>query len=287
MANQDRTNALWALFGDKYEEYCIGSYGRHATESLLVLPEGVDPLPDSAIKAREYLADLESLTDAELALRHSQLKEQKAAEIEAKHPLNHPNCFLKSDGIDFFARAAYWKSEEAAALLLGRDPNHLNDKKIKEFRSSSRIGNEFQNLTILLNRAYTVRQIFSPDRPEKYIRWAKRFKISVPAELEERLVEFGHDLSDPVDQEEQTPVEATDRKPEAGPSLSQRERTSLLKLVIGMAIRGYGFDPKSSRSGTAAEIAGDLHTSGLSLDADTVRKYLNEAKELLPGDITE
>lgn len=287
MTNQERIDAFWVLFSDKYEEYCIGSRGRYEAASLLVLPEGVDPLPESAIKARDYLADLESLTDAELILRHSQLKEQKAADIEAQHPLNHPNCFLNSDDIDFFARAAYWESEEAAALFLGRDPNYLNHKKIKDLRHSSRIGREFQKLTVLLTRAYRFNQIFSPDRPDKYIRWARQFQISVPAELEERLVEFGHDLSDPIDQEEQTLVEANDRKPEVGSSLSQRERTSLLKLVIGMAVRGYGFNSKASRTGTAAEIAGDLHTIGLSLDEDTVRKYLNEAKDLLPGDLPE
>ena len=254
---------------------------------MLVLPEGADPLPESAIKARDYLANLESLSDAELIHRHSQLKEQKAVETEAQHPFNQPYCILNSDGIDFFARAAFWELEEAAALFLGRDPNYLNHKKIKELRRSSRIGKEFQKLTVLLTRAYRFGHIFSPDRPDNYIRWARQFQISVPAELEERLVEFGHDLSDPVDQEEQIPIETTDQKPEAGPSLSQRERTSLLKLVIGMAMKGYGFDPNASRSGTAAEIAGDLHTSGLSLDEDTVRKYLNEAKELLPGDLTE
>ena len=32
-------------------------------------------------------------------------------------------------------------------------------------------------------------------------------------------------------------------------SLGTRERESLLKLVIGMAVGGYGFDPKEGRSG--------------------------------------
>jgi hypothetical protein len=64
--------------------------------------------------------------------------------------------------------------------------------------------------------------------------------------------------------------------------LEPRERDSLLKLVLGMAIMGYGYDPKVGRSGTAREIASDLQLSGLALDEDTIRKYLNEAKEHLP-----
>lgn len=74
-------------------------------------------------------------------------------------------------------------------------------------------------------------------------------------------------------------------KPER--ALSTRERTSLLTLVIGMAVNGYVYDPAASRSSVASEIASDLHKLGLSLDEDTIRKYLNESKELLPGDQTE
>jgi hypothetical protein len=69
--------------------------------------------------------------------------------------------------------------------------------------------------------------------------------------------------------------------------LGARERDSMLKLVIGMAIKGYAYDPKAGRSGAAREIAGDLQSAGLALDEDTIRKYLNEAKGLLPGPETE
>lgn len=65
--------------------------------------------------------------------------------------------------------------------------------------------------------------------------------------------------------------------------LGTRERDSLLKLVIAMATGGYGYDPKAGRSSTVAEITNDLHSVGLSLDQDTVRKYLAEGRELLPG----
>jgi hypothetical protein len=69
--------------------------------------------------------------------------------------------------------------------------------------------------------------------------------------------------------------------------LGGRERDSMLKLIIGMAIKGYVYDPKAGRSGTVREIADDLRRAGLALDVDTIRKYLSEAKELLPGPETE
>lgn len=69
--------------------------------------------------------------------------------------------------------------------------------------------------------------------------------------------------------------------------LRTRERTSLLNLVIGMAVKGYGYKPAASKNSAIPEIASDLHELGLSLSEDTIRKYLNESKELLSGDQTE
>ncbi|KQU01603.1 hypothetical protein ASG68_07625 [Rhizobium sp. Leaf453] len=66
-----------------------------------------------------------------------------------------------------------------------------------------------------------------------------------------------------------------------------RERESLLKLAIGMAMGGYGYNPKSAKNAATSEIETDLATRGISLDADTIRKYLNEAKGLLDGSETE
>jgi len=56
----------------------------------------------------------------------------------------------------------------------------------------------------------------------------------------------------------------------------------LLKLVIGMAVRGYVYDPKAARSDSVTEIVKDLALVGVPLDDDTVRKWLREAAEQLP-----
>lgn len=68
------------------------------------------------------------------------------------------------------------------------------------------------------------------------------------------------------------------RKQDIGP----RERDNLLRLIIGMAIDAYGYDVKAQRSPLARELSGHLQLLGLSLSDDTIRKYLDEAKELLP-----
>lgn len=74
--------------------------------------------------------------------------------------------------------------------------------------------------------------------------------------------------------ESKAPARGTD-------SLGTRERDTLLKLVIGMATKGYGFDPKVQRSTVIPEIAVDLEAAGVTVTDDTVRKYLREAAALL------
>lgn len=67
------------------------------------------------------------------------------------------------------------------------------------------------------------------------------------------------------------------REGDAKADVSTRERSTLLKLVIGMAMEGYKYSPEAARSGAVTEIAGDLAKHGLDVSDDTVRKYLHEA----------
>jgi hypothetical protein len=65
--------------------------------------------------------------------------------------------------------------------------------------------------------------------------------------------------------------------------IGTRERDTLLKLLIGMAVAGYKYSPNESRSHTPVEIASDLQGLGISMTDDTVRKWLKEARAMLPG----
>lgn len=69
-----------------------------------------------------------------------------------------------------------------------------------------------------------------------------------------------------------------------GTDLSTRERGTLLRMVLGMAMEGYRYDPSAARSDATAEIASDLVKCGLDVGDDTIRKWLKlAAKELLPS----
>lgn len=72
----------------------------------------------------------------------------------------------------------------------------------------------------------------------------------------------------------QAPPPAADGRP-----LGTRQRDTLLKLVIGMAVGGYGYEPEATRSSTTSEIVADLAKLGISIDDQTVRGFLKEAAE--------
>lgn len=69
-----------------------------------------------------------------------------------------------------------------------------------------------------------------------------------------------------------------------GPSekpLGTRERETLLKLVIGMAVKGFDYDPSASRSDAVAQIKAALEGVGISISDDTIRDKLKEAASFL------
>lgn len=75
----------------------------------------------------------------------------------------------------------------------------------------------------------------------------------------------------------QTRLVADEGRRGGSAELSTRERDTLLKLVVGMAIEGYRYDPNAQRNEAPGEIAGDLAKHGIELTDDTVRKWLKEA----------
>ncbi|MEI8158537.1 MAG: hypothetical protein WCH60_16865 [Burkholderiales bacterium] len=76
----------------------------------------------------------------------------------------------------------------------------------------------------------------------------------------------------------------TSSPPSAERVLTTTENNTLLKLVIGMAMKGYAYDPAASKSAVPKEIADDLATLGINITDDTVRKWLKEgANNVLPS----
>jgi hypothetical protein len=77
------------------------------------------------------------------------------------------------------------------------------------------------------------------------------------------------------------PEERANERPQETTAL-KRGNQSLLRMVIGMAVRAYGFDPNVPRSRITKKIADDLRLAGVDLDEGTILKWLRAGAELLP-----
>lgn len=81
----------------------------------------------------------------------------------------------------------------------------------------------------------------------------------------------------PPERTKELPGEET---PQRKAAITKRTNT-LQKLVIGMAMRGYGYNPNDHKSDAISVIVADLDCVGASLDSGTVRANLKNAAEVL------
>jgi|TARA_Y100000031_G_scaffold155831_1_gene207910 hypothetical protein len=166
-------------------------------------------------------------------------------------------------GADFshWVCMAYWSAEEAVALILGKDPKRVNLINLDEYTTRvSPFIQRFKNLKELTDRAIEVGLMPGQITPESLVRWAAQTGIEVPDELQEL---------------------ATYTITENKDGLSETERTSLLKMILGMAVSKYGYHGDASRNTATGDnrgsIASDLEKIGIALDSDTIRAHLKEA----------
>jgi hypothetical protein len=73
-------------------------------------------------------------------------------------------------------------------------------------------------------------------------------------------------------------------KPCSEKPINTKEKESLLKITIGLAVVGYKFDPSAKRNPSVKEMHDDVTSLGLTICEDTIRKFLREGGDLLPPD---
>jgi hypothetical protein len=94
------------------------------------------------------------------------------------------------------------------------------------------------------------------------------------------LREFEQLISDNEQEKNTTACSSPPNKSE----LSETERNTMLKLIIGMAIDAYGYDPESTRNSATGDkngISAKLALKKITISDDTIRKFLKEAKNIL------
>lgn len=81
----------------------------------------------------------------------------------------------------------------------------------------------------------------------------------------------------------QTDLDAAQRTATAAKAdlLAGKNRTSALRIIGGMAIRGYGFDIHGARFEKLGELLTDLESAGAVVDRKVLRRWLRDAAEVI------
>lgn len=278
---------------------------------------------ERAEKARQYRAELMAMPDEQFSVLYDEERrksyEEFVARAEAKEKLLFFNSRAADADFDHWSRAAHWTLEEAVALSFGKDPNQVNWRSISTYEHASLFRKNYAQRLDLARRAVPWRKLFDPVLPGVFIGWARDNVIEFPDDLEalvrargnfvgswksnfDALLDSHNALKGQIDQLLESHASIVRQRNEAlarlaaiqnSPASSNesdcgaREKESLLKMVIGLAMGGYGYDPKSSRNAKASEMANDLTLAGVPLDDDTIRKWLRAGAELVPPKETE
>jgi len=206
---------------------------------------------------------------------------------------------------EYWSKMAHWTLDEALALSFGKNPKVVTWKRLEKIMSyTSPFVRKYERTRELALRAVTWKKLYDPVLPTIFINWVKENEILFPDELAVIIQAKNSDLTDwkknydeLLEKSNQTVasanqiIDAKNQKIQelesseiAGKPLHTKERETLLKLIIGMATDGYGYDPNAARSPIPREIAEALTSKGISLDQDTVRGWLKKASDLLPSD---
>jgi hypothetical protein len=211
---------------------------------------------------------------------------------------------------DHWSKAEYWSLDEAIALILGKAPETVSWGAIA-FYCYSPFVKQYARLRDLTQRA----QLVDPISPAIFLKWAEDRDLPVPTELSEkvariwgRLIDWKKNYDELKSMCDQRTADAEDaakrqknlieaqqkqiaeREAElaalrgamtiTGPAKVQSpiERENMLKVIFGIAVGGYSYKPEDKRSKVIPEIVSDLERQGFSVSDDTVRRFLNEAR---------
>ena len=197
--------------------------------------------------------------------------------------------------ISHWGRMARWELEEAVVLALGRDPDSISLDELKNDTESD-FGKQFAKAFRLAQRAREHATFYFPIIPRDFVEWARTIEFPFPEDLAAEVIKASpnhinyRSIYEPLLAEHEAALKELEQlkkqalEPPQEKALPTKERQTALKLIIGMAVEQYGYDPSQSRNDAVGNIVSDLNSLGISLDPDTVRKWLKEAADILPGD---
>lgn len=191
---------------------------------------------------------------------------------------------------DLWSKMPFWDPDEATALSFDKNPSFVNWTNIGPLVSGSPFADQYSKWRLIIMRAEIAGDLSDRILPGDFVSWAERTGIDLPTGLKNAVraaVQRIEDKESIILERESLRTEVENLRAEleaarlSEVSLNAGERKSLMKLALGMAIHKYNYDPAASRGSAPKNISDGLALKGLTLDEDTVRKWLKKASELL------
>lgn len=179
---------------------------------------------------------------------------------------------------------SFWTIEQSTALLIGADPDTILEGNALAAQCPPDVKIAYSGMFRLLDTHIRLSGIGFSQPPTEVIEWALHAKVDPPQALVDAVRVQGRTLNEVRTAAAQGKASKQATAPGNEKPLGERERNTLLRMIIGMAIRGYGYDPGSARSEIPKAIADDLSDLGLECSDQTVREKLKAARDVLPGD---
>lgn len=184
--------------------------------------------------------------------------------------------------VQHWARMQKWSLDEAVALSIGYEPCGDLLEGTDGMPVQSDVLAFYSKRRALIEDNFDWDSVAAPRRNSvpDLVRWFEKAELDVPEQLlaaADKYHALGIGKKTKLGR-----AEAADDKP-----LDPRERSTMLKMIITMAVQGYRYNPKAERSIIPSEIESDMNLLGVGINLETIRKHLRSGSELLDDEVLE
>lgn len=233
---------------------------------------------------REHFSDMGAPTTDKWKAWASTLR----AEIRAKQSNALDWCLLPFEpdrslaDFEFWSKAAFLTLDEALWLSVGLQPTDRFEARMRaregQRKSEDPIAKFMVNRRELFIREFQAGTHSRRLSAVTLFEWINRVELEVHPgfrRMLEKMLKQASKASIPV---EVTPLSTEQNQGK----FEAREKASLSKLFVAIAIKEYGYDPEARRSPIPREIQDIAAQLGLDISQDTIRQYLQLGARRLP-----
>ena len=197
-----------------------------------------------------------------------------------------PEKFIKAEfgtaDLAHWASLPHWSAEELVQLSIGVEPGFaLRPQFDYQFDPETYLAISRRRTQVA--RAVKAGTLSDPIAPSAFVAWADEWSVDIQPGLIEAVTAVKAHRRLTGSTLPATRSVLDDANLMEDPPLSTRERQTYQRILIGMAVRGYSYDPSCARSDKPKEIADDVRFLDFEMSDETVRKKLRDSADLLSG----